>query len=850
MAGEATPGLRPDVYERLAATNPFAGRARRLFGRGEVISVDGNAADLRVGYDARGNALEMKQVPIISGYAPQVGDWVAIGYEAGHSGAPWVTGPSMSPDESEDPAGIGVVSVRSSEPADAPASTIYFDDSRRVWRGFNGDQWVDLSDTAHASDHNSLSGLQGGTAAERYHLTEEEYTGLWQHSLNAFSSVNIPIQGHRQGSETNAYASGLFAKHITDQDMADGFGAGVAFAIEDNAGVEHTIGRVGAVRAGADDTGDLAFWTASGGVLAERMRLTAAGYLGIGTDSPSRLLDVVSASSAVLAQVKTTDPATNAWAAFDVQARDGVDTRALIRVLNDHTGWSFGIDDDDRWKLGHCAGNDFTYVAMEVSGYAPTADIGFWGNVGIGTNDPDGRLHMQTEGANTNVVSRTYRDSASGGTYYLTYTARGTEASPSATVSGDYLWNSRIYGWDGSTWGEAVRIIARADGDWSGGNHGVYVDFDHTPNGSTSLDITMRLRNGQVQFKDGSAADPALTFYDESGKDTGLYRVSEGVLGVTANGANIAQFGSTYLLVNGYIKPGSYAGSWGTNRIWRPDTYSQIRISDYAGMAIGGYRKATGTYVEYWRFTTAWGTGDNANSVFEPRIDNESYLGRPGSYGWKLLYLSPSNTNLPSANGEVRAYGTANAFTWKMGDTVHYGVGRISTFHDPVRLTGANLDSDLASCTVDGKLRRQGRVIRVVAAGTGKVVKGNPNSPTFRVSLTFAGTTLAKYEHSPTTNNTYNYSWRLEALILCESNTVAHVRGRHEAGYKTGTADPWPGTFPLDGSGGEIVEEVWEDGDALSLGDGTDYSLAAHLYVNDGTTNAYGEVTHFLVEVL
>ena len=114
MAGEVTPGLRPDVYERLAATNPFAGRARRLFGRGEVIAVNGNEADLRVGHDARGNPLELKRVPIVSGYAPQVGDWVAIGYEAGHSGAPWVTGPSMASGESADSAGIGVVSVRPS----------------------------------------------------------------------------------------------------------------------------------------------------------------------------------------------------------------------------------------------------------------------------------------------------------------------------------------------------------------------------------------------------------------------------------------------------------------------------------------------------------------------------------------------------------------------------------------------------------------------------------------------------------------------------------------------------------------------------------------------------------------
>ncbi len=141
-------------------------------------------------------------------------------------------------------------------------------------------------------NHNELAGLQGGTASEYYHVTEDEYAGTWQHQLIAFSSSNIPIQGHRTGSATDSYASGLFAKHITDQDMADGFGVGVAFAIEDDAGVENVIGRVGALRSGgADDTGDLVWWTANGGALNERMRLTASGRLGIGIDSPAAVLD-------------------------------------------------------------------------------------------------------------------------------------------------------------------------------------------------------------------------------------------------------------------------------------------------------------------------------------------------------------------------------------------------------------------------------------------------------------------------------------------------------------------------------------------------------------------------------
>ena len=174
MNSPSVPSRRPDFFGQLAATNPFQARARRLFERGRVIAVNGNQADLLVSYDAHNNPLELKQVPIVSGYVPRVGDWVAIQYEAGHAGAPWVTGPSMAGDASEDSAGIGVFSVSETEPADAQKSTIYFDDSRAVWRGYDGTEWVDLS----AKVHNLLPDLQGGSAAEYYHFTAAQHGDL------------------------------------------------------------------------------------------------------------------------------------------------------------------------------------------------------------------------------------------------------------------------------------------------------------------------------------------------------------------------------------------------------------------------------------------------------------------------------------------------------------------------------------------------------------------------------------------------------------------------------------------------------------------------------------------------
>ncbi|UCC67317.1 MAG: hypothetical protein JSV79_09290 [Armatimonadota bacterium] len=479
MSDEFTPALRPDLFGQLAATDPFQGRARRLFERGQVLAVNGNQADLRVGYDAHNNPLELREVPIISGYVPRVGDWVSIQYEAGHSGSPWVTGPSMAADESQDSAGIGVFSVSSQEPSDPQKSTIYFDDSAGTWRGWNGTAWVDIPTELH----NTLTDLQGGSPGGYYHFSAAEHGALqdlydgdgmasaymkrllfkavgtsatqrtrmfekdgdffwainatydeqadqwnridttkyaylialhsknniptepiggaawwravpgnnpigdyaavggWQlgfmmteHRNYVMGGMNLELDGSgappygrftqigsndpsgtvvtamqrnswyegsgqwgrdshdkssaiigldedanlfvwwypdssqgnapwatsawqqrarlnlsgsvrgrldviRSSGETNIGCSAFLSKHKTSGDMVDGFAAGYALAIEDSAGTENVIAAIYGVRAGADNTGALSFRVASGGSLAERMRLTSAQVL-------------------------------------------------------------------------------------------------------------------------------------------------------------------------------------------------------------------------------------------------------------------------------------------------------------------------------------------------------------------------------------------------------------------------------------------------------------------------------------------------------------------------------------------------------------------------------------------
>jgi len=553
--------VRPDLYGQLAATDPYQGRARRLFERGQVVAVSGNQADVRVGYGARGNALELKQVPIMSGYVPRVGDWVSIQYEAGHAGAPWVSGPSMAANEAGDSAGVGVFSVASEEPADPQQSTIYFDEVRRTWRGWDGSTWVDFSSRLH----NDLPDLQGGGAGAYYHLSGAEHgalqdlydgdgmasawvkrlrfksvdatptsrtrmiekdgdffwainaeyneaagewnridtakyaylIGLWSkngiphepgdlggvawwrclpgsnpigewtsmggwelgfmmtmhrnfvaggmnfeidgsgsppygrlcqsghedadcftgivrnvwYSGNdggagegywgwdveptpgvyhkAFSNAILDDEGFvwryheaptssgehfhtadwldlarlhvdaqigrldviRRSAVTNLPGSSFLAKHKTSGDMADGFGAGYLFAIEDSAGVENTIAAIYGVRAGADNTGKLSWQIANAGSLAERMSLTAAGVLsitGASMNFAGKALSVEADSA--INQDLTSDSATAAFASLAVTGTGGLQASAsangLIRhgFANTSTGASRRID--------------------------------------------------------------------------------------------------------------------------------------------------------------------------------------------------------------------------------------------------------------------------------------------------------------------------------------------------------------------------------------------------------------------------------------------------------------------------------------------------------------------------
>lgn len=102
------------------------------------------------------------------------------------------------------------------------------------------------------------------------------------HTLAAGGPTTTQIVERSQAGMIDVGYSTLRIKATKPTDMADGFGTFATFSIADDAAVENTIAYIGAVRAGADSTGDVVFQPFIGGSPNERLRIKSNGNVLIG----------------------------------------------------------------------------------------------------------------------------------------------------------------------------------------------------------------------------------------------------------------------------------------------------------------------------------------------------------------------------------------------------------------------------------------------------------------------------------------------------------------------------------------------------------------------------------------
>lgn len=91
----------------------------------------------------------------------------------------------------------------------------------------------------------------------------------------------------RPGQTTDSLFAGARVLARKTTNMGDGFGSAVQFTIMDDTSANpQSLALIGAVRNGADSTGDIIFKPYITGTATEKMRLTYDGKLGIGTNNP------------------------------------------------------------------------------------------------------------------------------------------------------------------------------------------------------------------------------------------------------------------------------------------------------------------------------------------------------------------------------------------------------------------------------------------------------------------------------------------------------------------------------------------------------------------------------------
>jgi len=123
---------------------------------------------------------------------------------------------------------------------------------------------LDLNDAARTF---SLSGnlTVEGTSLIDQDLTADSLTAQLGALLLVSDVAYRQLTGKVTSSLTNVIRSPMAFRHTTDGDMADGFGTSLFFEIEDAGSAVKRIGRVAAVRDGADNEGKLQFMCGTNG---------------------------------------------------------------------------------------------------------------------------------------------------------------------------------------------------------------------------------------------------------------------------------------------------------------------------------------------------------------------------------------------------------------------------------------------------------------------------------------------------------------------------------------------------------------------------------------------------------
>jgi len=185
-------------------------------------------------------------------------------------------------------------------------------------------------------------------------------------------------------SNITPLASLVLSKNLTG--TTQGLGV-ISFANSNIAnGNDKRLATISAWTDGALNSGALVMGTTSAGTLNERMRITSAGNVGIGTTTPSLPFEVQAASQWI-AKFKKTD-----------NSNGGI-------IIDSNPGYNSGIalsaNGVNKWYLLNSPSNSDTFQLWEGTGAFARLTVTQAGSVGIGTGTPGYKLDVQGGSINT-----------------------------------------------------------------------------------------------------------------------------------------------------------------------------------------------------------------------------------------------------------------------------------------------------------------------------------------------------------------------------------------------------------------------------------------------------------------
>jgi len=238
---------------------------------------------------------------------------------------------------------------------------IYWNTGDNRMRAWTGSVWTPVIVVPVSSTDNAVSRYDGTSGAlQNSGVTIDDSNNIVTpgdisgKNILADSSTYPPLKGVRRSTTTNGVSAVALFKNTTNQDMVDGQGVSVNFAIEDTAAVENSIAQLIAIRDGADNSGRLSAYVNNAGVITEAWRAykdgrfyAPAGYVGnasasaVGSGQIGELLQYTNVSNQSMTTGTTANLISQSIPAGKWLIWGGIDY--VLNVATTKAGWAAAV---------------------------------------------------------------------------------------------------------------------------------------------------------------------------------------------------------------------------------------------------------------------------------------------------------------------------------------------------------------------------------------------------------------------------------------------------------------------------------------------------------------------------